>query len=114
MDGEWEWEDYDDMQDYLPTLEDLAAMGIDPEDLQNLPDEELYEILQQYMMAGEYGDMYGDYGVGADPAVDPNFSYYQHLQDCATPVVWQGLQMMIPLLLLCGSLRFSALLGEES
>ena len=111
MDGDWEWEDYDDMQEYLPTLEDLEAMGIDPEDLQNMPEEELYEILQQYMMAGQYGDMYGDYGTGTDTTVDPDFSFYQHVEDCMGPILWQGLQMMIPLLLICGSLRVSVLMG---
>lgn len=119
MEGDWgdyEEEDYGDMmmEDYLPTLEDLEAMGIDTEQLRDLPDEALYQLLQQYMMAGNQmgGDMYEDYGPGVDMGAEQDFSYVQHLQDCTMPVALQAIQLMIPLFLLCGSLRLSALLGK--
>eukprot|EP00057_Strongylocentrotus_purpuratus_P007725 XP_011662199.1 PREDICTED: protein-cysteine N-palmitoyltransferase porcupine [Strongylocentrotus purpuratus] len=117
MEGDWrdyEEDDYGDMmmEDYLPTLEDLEAMGIDTEQLRDLPDEALYQLLQQYMMAGnQMGDgMYEDYGPGVDMGAEQDFSYVQHLQDCTMPVTLQAIQLMIPLFLLCGSLRLSALL----
>ncbi|XP_071499067.1 protein-serine O-palmitoleoyltransferase porcupine-like [Diadema antillarum] len=107
MEGDMFWEDYDEvMEDYLPTLEDLQAMGLDPEDLQDLPDEDLYQLLQEYMM-GEYE---ADYRAGMEAPLDDEFSLTQHIQECSWPVARQGLDMMVPLLLLCGSLRVSALL----
>nr|XP_054750960.1 protein-serine O-palmitoleoyltransferase porcupine-like [Lytechinus pictus] len=110
MEGDWQdYEDYGDMmmEDYLPSLEDLEAMGIDPEQLRDLPDEALYQLIQQYMM--DNNQMY-DYAPGSDMGAESDFSHIQHIKDCSMSVALQGIHLMLPLFLLCVSLRVSAVL----
>ncbi|XP_033642309.1 protein-serine O-palmitoleoyltransferase porcupine-like [Asterias rubens] len=74
------------------------------ESLEDIPEDVLYRMMQQYQ--DEYE---GDFNFG--DSQPPPFSYAGHLENCFLPTLTQGIQIITPLVLVCLTMRTVSFTG---
>ncbi|XP_072026412.1 protein-serine O-palmitoleoyltransferase porcupine-like [Amphiura filiformis] len=71
-----------------------------------------YDEYDQDNMMQQYGDEYYDYGDGMQQ--DQDFTYWGHFENCVVPSISQGVQITLPLLLLCMAMKVTTLFSLPS
>ncbi len=78
-----------------------------------------YEDYDEYDMYdmpqyGDYPDYYDDYGEGMGQQGEQDFTYSGHFQNCIVPTMSQGVQIVLPLLLLCMGMKVTTMFSKCS
>ena len=71
-----------------------------------------YDEYDMYNMMQQYGDdYYDDYGPGGGGQGE-EFTYQGHFVNCVVPTISQGVQIVLPLLLLCMGMKVTTVFSK--